>query len=112
MALPNISLRITAGTKAMDTLRAKSSARDRQELGQTLDHAHHSGFQQQHQVHKRGSKNLGGGYRDIRAPLSAHAAFHAFHAAQSAFHRILLVTRPGWIDISPHHSAPIPNAAP
>jgi hypothetical protein len=34
--------------------------RDRQELGQPLDHAHHSGFQQQHQVHKRSSKNLWG----------------------------------------------------
>jgi hypothetical protein len=34
--------------------------RDRQELGQPLDHAHHGGFQQQHQIHKRSSKNLGG----------------------------------------------------
>jgi hypothetical protein len=34
--------------------------RDRQELGQTLDHAHHGGFQQQQQIHKRSSKNLGG----------------------------------------------------
>jgi aspartyl protease family protein len=32
--------------------------RDRQELGQTLDHAHHGGFQQQHQIHKRSPKKL------------------------------------------------------
>jgi hypothetical protein len=57
-------------------------------------------------------RKIWGDYRDIRAPLSAHAAIHAFHAAQSAFHRIPLFTRSDWIDISPHHSAPIPNAAP
>jgi hypothetical protein len=46
--------------------------RDRQELGQTLDHAHHGGFQQQHQVHKRSSKNLGG------LSLLGHGSLHKF----------------------------------